>query len=258
MSVSVQDAAARLLDARLGHHLVAPPSETDIELSLSNAYAIQDALGAKLARRGERPIGWKLAATSPTGQAVMGVSEPAYGFLPSQEHASGAELSVRGFVDLRIEAEVAFRMGSDLAGPGVTATDALSAVSSALPAFEVLDFIYSGTPRAADYVANSIHGQAVVLGKPLAPLHGLDLALEEVLLENNGEVVDTYRASNVMGNPLNALAWLANQLGSRGLQLKRGDLIISGGISKLLRPKAGDLITATFTHLGSVAIEVVP
>jgi 2-keto-4-pentenoate hydratase len=60
-----------------------------------------------------------------------------------------------------------------------------------------------------------------------------------------------------MGNPLNALAWLANQLTSRGRTLKRGDIVISGGISKLLRPKAGDFINATFTHLGSVAIKVV-
>jgi 2-keto-4-pentenoate hydratase len=257
MSVPIQTAAERLLDARFGHHLVAPLSETHGDLSLSDAYAIQDALGAELARRGGRPIGWKLAATSPTGQAVMGMKEPAYGFLPSHQYASGAELSAGGFVDLRIEAEVAFKMGSELGGPDVTATSALSAVESALPAFELLDFIYSGTPRAADYVANSIHGQAVVLGNPLMSLQGLDLASEEVLVENNSEFVGTYTAADVMGNPLNALAWLANQLASRGRTLKRGDIVISGGISKLLRPKAGDFINATFTHLGSVAIKVV-
>jgi 2-keto-4-pentenoate hydratase len=188
--------------------------------------------------------------------ALLGV-EPAYGFLPSHQYASGAELSAGGFVDLRIEAEVAFKMGSELGGPDVTATSALSAVESALPAFELLDFIYSGTPRAADYVANSIHGQAVVLGNPLMSLQGLDLASEEVLVENNSEFVGTYTAADVMGNPLNALAWLANQLASRGRTLKRGDIVISGGISKLLRPKAGDFINATFTHLGSVAIKVV-
>jgi 2-keto-4-pentenoate hydratase len=257
MSVPIQTAAARLLDARFGHHLVAPLSETYDDLSLSDAYATQDALGAELARRGERPIGWKLAATSPTGQAVMGVKGPAYGFLPANQYASGAELSAGGFVDLRIEAEVAFKMGSELVGPDVTATSALSAVCSALPAFEVLDFVYSGTPRAADYIANSIHGQAVVLGNPFVSLQGLDLASEEVLVENNGEVVGTYTAADVMGNPLNALAWLANQFASRGRTLKRGDIVISGGISKLLRPKAGDFINATFTHLGSVAIKVV-
>jgi hypothetical protein len=136
-------------------------------------------------------------------------------------------------------------MRTELAGPGVTAAGALSAVEDVLPAFELLDFIYSGTPRAGDYIANSIHGQAVVLGPPIA-LQGLDLAPEGVDVEHNGEIVGTYTAAEVMGNPLNALAWLANQLTSRGQSLKRGDIVISGGISKLLRPKVGDSILARF------------
>ncbi len=174
------------------------------------------------------------------------------------QYASGADVSAGGFADLRVEAEVAFRMRTKLAGPGVTAASALSAVEGALPAFELLDFIYSGTPRAADYIANSIHGQAVVLGSPLTPLQGLDLALEGVVLEHNGEIVGTYTAAEVMGNPLNALAWLANHLAARGQTLEPGDIVISGGITKLLRPKAGDAIRARFTHLGSIDIKVVP
>jgi len=117
---------------------------------------------------------------------------------------------------------------------------------------------YSGTPRAADYIANSIHGQAIVLGRPLTPLQGLDLALEGVVLEHNGEIVGTYSAAEVMGNPLNALAWLANHLGTRGLALNPGDVVMSGAISKMLRPKVGDTIRARFSRLGSVGIKVVP
>ena len=55
-----------------------------------------------------------------------------------------------------------------------------------------------------------------------------------------------------MDNPLNALAWLANHLGARGLALKPRDVVMSGGISELLRPKAGDTIQARFTRLGTV------
>jgi 2-keto-4-pentenoate hydratase len=214
-------------------------------------------LASELARRGERPIGWKLAATAPSGQAIMGVKEPAFGFLPFHQYSSGAEISASGFADLRVEAEVAFKMRTGLAGPGVTAAGAQSAVKGALPAFELLDFIYSGTPRAGDYIANSIHGQAVVLGSPLTPLRRLDLASERVVFERNGEIVGNYTAAEVMGNPLNALAWLANQLTKRGQSLKPGDIVISGGISKLLRSKVGDSISATFAHLGSVGIKVV-
>jgi 2-keto-4-pentenoate hydratase len=60
-----------------------------------------------------------------------------------------------------------------------------------------------------------------------------------------------------MGNPLNALAWLANHLATRGRALEPGEIIMSGSISKLLRPQAGDTIRARFAHLGSVSITVV-
>jgi 2-keto-4-pentenoate hydratase len=56
-----------------------------------------------------------------------------------------------------------------------------------------------------------------------------------------------------MGSPVNSLAWIANHLGARGLGLRAGDLVMSGSISQLLRPKAGDTVRAAFTRLGSVS-----
>ena len=222
MTISIQTAVKSLIDARTSRRLLAPLSETYDDLTLDHAYAIQDALRAELERRGERAIGWKLGATSPSGQAIMGVKEPACGFLLPVQYASGAEVSVSAFANLRVEAEVAFRMRTKLVGPGVTAATALLAVEGAMAALELPDFIFSGTPRAADFVANSIVANAIVLGSPLTPLTGFDLALEEVVYEHNGEFVGSYAAAEVMDNPLNALAWLANHLGARGLAVKPG------------------------------------
>jgi 2-keto-4-pentenoate hydratase len=156
-----------------------------------------------------------------------------------------------------VEAEVAFKMRTTLGGPGVTAASALPAVEGALAALELPDFMFSGRPRAVDFVANSVIANAIVLGTALTPLQGLDLAAEEVVCEDNGKIVGTYTAAGVMGNPLNALAWLANHLAGRGLLLKAGDIVMAGAIS-ILRPKAGDTVRASFAHLGSVGITVVP
>jgi 2-oxopent-4-enoate/cis-2-oxohex-4-enoate hydratase len=82
---------------------------------------------------------------------------------------------------------------------------------------------------------------------------GLDLALEGLVYEMSGRIVATNTAAEVMGNPLNSLAWLANSLAERGLGLRAGDIVLSGSISTLLRPKAGDVVTARFTRLGSVS-----
>ncbi len=258
MPISVQLAVERLLEARSTRRLATPLSETDPSLTIEHAYAIQDALRAEVERRGERTIGWKIAFTSAASQAAFGAKEPAAGFLCSGQYASGAEVSVSGFAGLGVEVEVAFRLRTKLVGPGVTAATAALAVEGAVAAFELPDFLFSGTPRAVDLIANSILAKAIALGSPLTPLRGLDLALEGVVYEQNGEIVGTHTAAEVMGNPLNALAWLANHLETRGLSLKPGDVVISGSISKILRPKAGDTIRARFTRLGSVAIKVVP
>jgi 2-keto-4-pentenoate hydratase len=258
MTVSIQAAVEHLIDARSSCRLLAPLSESHGDFSLGHAYAIQDALRAELDRRGERSIGWKLGATSPSGQAVMGVKEPASGFLLPAQYPSGAEVSVRGFASLAVEAEVAFRMRTKLVGPGVTAATALLAVEGAVAALELPDLMFSGKPRVTDFIANSVIARGIVLGSTLTPLQGLDLAMEEVVCEHNGEIVGTYTAAEVMGNPLNALAWLANHLETRGLALNPGDIVMSGAISKLLRPKVGDTIRARFTHLGSVSVNVVP
>ena len=222
MTIAIQTAVERLVDARSSRRLLAPLSETHGDLTLEHAYAIQDALRIEVERRGERPIGWKLGATSPAGQAVMGVKEPARGFLFPGQYVSGAEVSVSEFADLRVEAEAAFRMGTKLVGPGVTAATALLAVEGAVAALELVDFLFSGTPRVGDFIAHSIIAKAIALGSPIQPLQGIDLALEGVVYEQNGGIVGTYTAAEVMGDPLNALAWLANHLAIRGLALEPG------------------------------------
>jgi 2-keto-4-pentenoate hydratase len=257
MAIPIHSAVERLMDARSKHRLMAPLSETYSDFTLTEAYSVQDALRAEFCKRGEAPIGWKLAATAPVGQAIIGVTEPGCGFLSGRRYSDGAVIPAEDFTDLRVEAEVAFRMGTRLAGPGVTPETALTAVEALLPAFELLDFIYSGKPQAPDYYGNNIHGYGAVLGNPLTSFDRLDLALEGVVFEHNGEIVGTHTAAEVMGNPLNALAWLANHLETRSLALNPGDIVISGGITKLLHPKPGDSVRARYTHLGSISITIV-
>lgn len=256
--ISITTAVARVIEAQANHRALVPFSETNGDFTIEEAYAIQDALRADLARRGQRAIGWKLGATSPSGQAVLGVKEPASGFLMPQQYASGAKVSAAEFVNLGVEAEIAFRMRTRLAGPGVTADGAAGAVDGALAALELPDFMFSGKPGVADFIASSVIAKAIVLGSPLTPLSAFDVSREEVVCEHNGTVIGRYTAAEVMGNPLNALVWLANHLASRGHALEPGDVVMSGAISQMLRPKVGDTIRARFAHLGSVNIAVEP
>lgn len=256
MGISIQDAVNLLIEARSSSGPIVPFSSSGEDFTVESAWAIQNALCAEMVRRGKPPIGWKLAATGPTGQAVMGVTEPAYGLLLADTFASEAEVSRGKFVEMGVEAEIAFKIGKKLIGPGVTGASALQAVDSIMPALELPDLIFSGAPKITDFIASSMVAKGIVLGPAFSPVENVDLVSEQVTLEHNGQLVGTNLAAEVMGNPLNALAWLTNQLGARGLALMPGDIVMSGGISKLVRGNVGDTIRAKFSRLGSVSMTV--
>lgn len=243
----------RLIAARQTARAVEPPSAVR-RLSVAEAYAVQDRLRDALLARGERLIGWKVGLTTRAAQQQFEVEEPVSGFLlAGGVYPSGAALPSARFAGLGVEAEVALVMARDLAGPGVTPPEALRAVAGALPALEVVDFRFAGRPVGTDMIADGVFAGAVVVGGTLVSLAGVDLALEGLVYELNGAVAATATAAEVMGNPINSLVWLANHLAGRGLALRAGDLVMSGSVSVLLRPKAGDVVRATFTRLGSVA-----
>jgi 2-keto-4-pentenoate hydratase len=243
-----------LLKGRLGRQAVSPLSETTPDLTLEQAYALQAQLEQALVGRGEHVVGYKVGFTTPALQERHGVTEPVLGFLlASGVFGSGDAVPLARFVAIGVEVEVAFLLRSDLAGPGVTPVSALLAVEGAMPSLELIDFRLSGTPRGTDVVADGVLTNAIVLGRPLTPMAGIDLALEGVVFEQDGQIVATQTAAEVLGNPLVSLAWAANTLGRMGRGLRAGDIVLTGSISKVLRPTAGQSVRASFTRLGSVA-----
>jgi 2-oxopent-4-enoate/cis-2-oxohex-4-enoate hydratase len=258
MPIAIDAAVDHLLQGRDGHRQVTPLSEKHPDLSLEDAYAVQRSLEQALVLRGERVIGWKAGFTNAAVQGQYGVSEPVLGFmLGSGVFSGGDSVPIDRFASLGVEVEVAFLIKRDLAGPGVTPVSALLAVEGAMPSFELIDFRCSGKPRGADVVADGVFANAIVLGRPLTPVAALDLALEGVVYEQNGQVVATNTAAEVLGNPLISLAWLANTLGRMGRGLAAGEVVLTGSISKILRPERGESVRASFTRLGSVSCRFV-
>jgi 2-keto-4-pentenoate hydratase len=243
--------------ARTRGERYAPPSEVRA-LSMTEAYAVQDGVREALIARGERVIGWKAGFTGKAAQEMFRCPEPVSAFLlDSGVYSDRAEVPLGRFAEVVVEAEVAFVLKRDLAGPGVTPLAALQAIEGAAPALELVDFRYSGKPTGIDVVADGVYANAIVLGAPLTEVTHVDLALEGLVYEHNGAVVATNTAAEVLGSPVNSLTWMANHLATRGLGLTAGQVVMTGSVSKLVRPKAGDTVRATYTHLGSVSVRFV-
>lgn len=251
-----QRLADDLLEAETSRTARTSVQEQWPELDLDTAYEVQDRALARRLERGERLVGVKLGVTSRAKQQQVGVDSPNVAWLTSAMRLpAGEPLRVDQHIHPRAEPEIAFVLGRRLEGPGVGPEEALAAVDSVLAAVEIIDSRFAGYSfTAVDATAdNASSGRFVIGSRPVSP-GSVDLALEAVVLEQEGEVVATATGAAVYGHPAEALAFAANQLAARGKALEAGWLVLTGGMTDATPLSPGTSVSAQFTHLGSVTL----
>ena len=227
-------------------------------LDVPTAYRVQDALVRRKVEAGETIAGIKLGLTSRAKQERMGIDAPLTGWLTdAMATPVGQPIRLRELIHPRIEPEIVFVMGERLLGPGVTNETALAAVAGVRAGLEIIDSRYRDFDFALpDVVADNASAARFVVGDTQAAPNGLDLALEACLLSVDGQVVDSATGAAVLGNPADALALAANDLGRRGIAIEAGWLVLTGGLTDAVLMVAGQEILAEFTSLGSLRVEV--
>jgi 2-oxo-3-hexenedioate decarboxylase len=248
--------AATLESAERERRKLSPFTDEHPDLDLDTAYAAQWAgIQTKLAA-GQQIVGAKLGLTSKAKQQVMNVDAPLYGFVTSGMLATyGKPVQVNALIHPRVEPEIAFLMGRDLEGPA-TVTSVLAATEAIFGAIDVLDSRYEAFRfRLPDVVADNASAGLFLNGsRAVAPAELGDLGLLGCVLKVNGEVVDTATGAAVMGHPAASVAWLANQLAARGMGLKAGWLIYSGGLTEPVPLTPGVTVSAEFHGLGAIEV----
>lgn len=224
------------------------------ELDLQTAYAVQDEALALRRRRGETLIGVKLGLTSKAKQRRMGIDRPSLAWLTdAMVLPAGEPLPLDRLIHPRVEPEIGFVVGRRLAGPGVTSSAALAAVSHVFGAVEIIDSRFSGYGfTVADAVADNGSSGLFTMGSAVVGPTAIDLSFETVLLEQDGEIVASATGAAVQGNPGEALALAANVLAERGLAIEAGWVVLTGGMTDALPIGPGGRVAAHFAHLGSV------
>lgn len=259
MAVDAAKWAEHLLDAEARRAPVAPITDAEPSLGLDDAYAIQDELLSRRLARGERLVGAKVGLTSRAKQEAMGVDEPVYGWLTdAMALPAEAPLRLGELIHPRVEPEIVFVLGDDLAGPGVTGQDVLAATAAVCCGLEVIDSRFEAFRfTLPDVVADNTSAARYVLGLRRLPAHSLDLSLVGCLLEDGADLVATAAGAAVVGHPAESVALLANHLGRRGRRLEAGWVVLSGGLTDAVRLRPGSHVTATFAHLGRVGLRAV-
>ena len=226
----------------------------------AEAYAVQGCLAAYTAA----PLyGWKIAATSTAGQKHIGVDGPLAGrLLAERVIADGGDCALGNNLMKVAELEFAFRMGRDLpprAAP-YTEDEVLGAVATLHPAIEIPDSRYEHFEKvgAPQLIADNACAHRFMLGRA-APegWRALDLAAHKGHATRNGAPAGEGIGSNVLGGPVTALTWLANELSRHGLTLRAGEVVTTGTCLIPVPIAAGDRIEGDLGVLGRVAISIV-
>jgi 2-keto-4-pentenoate hydratase len=215
------------------------------ELSLGEAYVVQDQLTELRLREGRRHIGWKLGYTSAVMRQQMGVTAANYGpLLDDMVLPDGADAA--GFLHPRVEPEIAVMLARDLSGAGLPLDEVARGVGEVRACLEVVDSIWLDYRfTAAQNTADGSSAAGVVLGPVLAvdPLRCHRIAVE---LAEDDVVLASAVSAAASGHPLIGVAWLAGELAARGRGLRAGELIITGGLTAAAPLRAGHTLSARF------------
>ena len=251
--IAPAELAALLYEAEREARPVEPLRSAYPDLTLGEAYSIQDAYVRLRSSAGATRVGYKVGATSQAARDLFGVDEPDFGHLfHDMRYESGADIDVGMLIQPRVEAEFGFLLNQDLRGPDVTVPDVLAASARVVPCLEIIDSrVRDWDIGVVDTIADNGSSAKFVVGEPVQV--GVDLSAVSVSLRRNADVVASGSGADVLGHPAMAVAWLANTFASMGRDLPSGSLVLSGSVTASVSCAPGDEFTATFSHgLGQV------
>jgi 2-keto-4-pentenoate hydratase len=247
-------AAQRLLDAARSATPCSPVRDLIGADDIAVAYAVQQEIALERKRKGGRVVGHKIGLTSAAVQRQLGVDQPDFGVLFDDMDVSAVDpVPVGGLLQPRIEAEVAFLLGADLAGD-ITPAAVRAAVDAMAPALEIVDSRVAGWDISiADTIADNASSGLFVLGSERARLDDLEPVEIQMELDVDGRVVSKGSGAACLGDPLAALAWLAGAARDLGDPLRAGQVVLSGALGPMVPVLPGMRVTATLTGLGTVS-----
>lgn len=255
-STLIAELGDRLYGALNARETVGPLTDSYPDMSIEDAYHVQQRMVQRRLDAGETVVGKKIGVTSKAVMDMLGVYQPDFGYLLSgMVYGEGESIAVNTLIQPKAEGEIAFVLKKDLLGPGITNAMVLAATECVMPCFEIVDSrIRDWKIRIQDTVADNASCGVFVLGDRAVSARAVDLATCGMVLEKNGEVIGTGAGAAALGSPVNAVAWLANTLGRLGIPLKAGEVVLSGALAAMAPVKAGDNFRLAIGGIGACSV----
>jgi 2-keto-4-pentenoate hydratase len=251
---AVVEAASRLAAAAEGLAPCAPVRDLLGTTDLAAAYRVQRMLVDRRLSVGARITGRKIGLTSPAVQRQLGVDQPDFGVLLDDMDFSGREVPTGLLLQPKAEAEIAFVLGADLDSAELTQAEVRAAVAYASPALEIVDSRVAGWDiTLVDTVADNASSGLYVLGDARLTLDAFEPRETTMRMHVNDALVSEGDGAACLGDPLDALLWLARTAHAFGDPLRAGQVVLSGALGPMAVVAAGDRVHAEISGLGTVS-----
>jgi 2-oxopent-4-enoate hydratase len=220
------------------------------------AYAVQTQLAEERIAAGAVVVGRKIGLTSEAVQQQMGVDQPDFGILfADMVYADGDTIPFGAVLQPRAEAEIAFVLKDDLVEGDLDDAQVRAAIEYGVAALEICGSrIEAWDISFADTVADNASAGAYVLGTERKTLDEFDPVTVQMSMSINDEEVSTGVGAASLGDPINAVVWLARKARDLGNPLRAGQVILSGAMGPMRPVTPGATVTSTVTGLGSVSV----
>ncbi|NOX72324.1 MAG: 2-oxo-hepta-3-ene-1,7-dioic acid hydratase [Alphaproteobacteria bacterium] len=254
-------AAKRLEHAERARHQIGCISQDFPAMNMADAYAVQGAWVAMKQAAGRQILGRKIGLTSRAMQKQLGIDIPDSGILfDDMLFENNAVIPAGRFIEPRVEAEIAFIMGSDLHGADCTIEDVLNATEAVAPALEILDTrifridpVTGKTRSVLDTISDNAANAGLVLGAERHIPRDVNLPWVGAIVRRGAVVEETGLGAGVLGDPLVSMVWLARRLAQHGDYIRRGEVVLSGSFIRALEAPSGVEFHADFGPFGSVS-----
>lgn len=259
-SEDIRLAADALRDAALTGRFIAPLRDSYAGMDALAAYAIQQRNNELRLASGSRRTGCKIGLTARSVQRQLGVDQPDFGILfDDMAYGDDEPIQATSLQQPKVEAEIAFVLGRDLVQERPGVVDVIDAIEYALPAIEIVGSrIADWNIRFVDTVADNASSCAYVVGSTPRRLQDFDHRLCGAVVERRGDPVAVGAGAASMGNPLNAVVWLARTMTRLGSPLRAGELVLSGALGPMVTAQPGDVFEVRINGLGSVRAHFAP
>lgn len=233
----------------------APVRELLGTADLDAAYRVQRGLTEHRLAAGAVVTGRKIGLTSPAVQQQLGVDQPDFGVLFADMDASGlAEVPTSRLLQPKAEAEIAFVLAKDLDRDDLGLSAVRAAVAYAVPALEIVDSrVADWDISLTDTVADNASSGLYVLGETWLPLDAFEPREVTMRMYADSTLVSEGNGTACLGDPLNALLWLARTARDYGDPLRAGLVVLSGALGPMVSVSPGMTVSAEISGLGTVS-----